>query len=508
MGSTGSRWTTGPLTSPHVSGKNPGQLALRAQGHIFRGEFDEVTAVKAGPPAREEAEEGVQTQRSIPDKALSAADFPSLFATGCVDDSGALPTADVAQTSTHGQATAADQHWQLSPGVQPRDAVGTLIELAGSNASSSSLELSQLATAVADKMCWRVLGCSSADKATVGIGRGCTPLPPQLANGSYQCGDNHNCGCNGGFAFHNDGTIRSLMDGHCLELLGGADEHGMSSNSGDVATGTCSGKSTQQFTATAVHSAMGSAVTTAFTISQLDGSGKKQCITSTPGPPPPPLPGPPCSSFKTQAACTTVKGEHCVWQNGACRQPPKPPPPPPPPPPQPKQPVVPEKDWDQHFVIEDNYIHDMPVEYHSAIGVFAGYIANSSISHNTMERLSYDGIQFGVSATHSCPTSTCPTSSVLAGSTYCDLLLTEHWIGHSGDGDRTRSQAVLESPTTQLTVSCRIRRMVATSTRRAHSTTPRFRGITARTTATGTIGVTAIPIPLRCRGLLCYCPVL
>ena len=48
-----------------------------------------------------------------------------------------------------------------------------------------------------------------------------------------------------------------------------------------------------------------------------------------------------------------------------------------------------------HFTIEDNHIHDMPVEYHSAIGIFAGYIANSSISHNTMSKLSYDGIQFG-----------------------------------------------------------------------------------------------------------------
>jgi hypothetical protein len=55
------------------------------------------------------------------------------------------------------------------------------------------------------------------------------------------------------------------------------------------------------------------------------------------------------------------------------------------------QPAVAPEDYDSHFEITENWIHDMPLEYHSAIGIFAGYIADSTIAHNSMERLSYDG---------------------------------------------------------------------------------------------------------------------
>lgn len=334
MGSTGSRWTTGPLTSPHASGENPGQLALQEQGHVFRGEYEVAAAHEMAAASEEQVVVG----------------FPSLFAAPCA-------------------AGTADQLWQLSPGVQPRDSVGTLIELAGSNGTA--------VMAADDNMCWRVEACKSTEGSPVIIGRGCTPLPPQYSNGSYECGG-HNCDCNGGFAFHNDGTIRSLMERHCLELLSPGTDSAADATGG-VMMGTCSGKAAQQFTAEA-HSDV-------FAISQVVASGKV-CITTSPGPPPPGPPPPPCSDITNQTACTA---RHCVWSGGACHSAPKPPPPPP----KQVQPAVPEADWDEYFEIEDNYIHDMPIEYHSAISVFAGYIANSSISHNTMEHLSYDGIQFG-----------------------------------------------------------------------------------------------------------------
>ena len=37
----------------------------------------------------------------------------------------------------------------------------------------------------------------------------------------------------------------------------------------------------------------------------------------------------------------------------------------------------------------------MPVEFRSAMGVFAGYVANTTIAHNTMARLPYTAIQVG-----------------------------------------------------------------------------------------------------------------
>jgi hypothetical protein len=348
VGSTGSRWTTGPLTSPHPSGQNPGQLALQERRHVFRGEYDEVAAATVGV-----TDDNTAQQKQAEDL-VGFLEF--LFAAPCVAESS-------------------EQQWQLSPGIQPRDAVGTIIELAGSN---STLSLNSQGP-IADKMCWRVLGCMSTDGAAVGIGHGCTLLPPQAANGSYECGD-HNCACNGGFAFHNDGTIRSLMDGHCLELLEpdrGSDTDATARQSITVATTPCSGKASQQFTTSSVGSA--------FTISQIGGGSKSVCIQTSPGPPPPRS----CSSFKNHSAC--LEAQRCVWRNGVCQPPPKPAPPPP----RPMQPAVPEEDWDQFFQITDNYIGHMPLEYHSAIGIFAGYIANSSISHNTLEHLSYDGIQFG-----------------------------------------------------------------------------------------------------------------
>lgn len=157
----------------------------------------------------------------------------------------------------------------------------------------------------------------------------------------------------------------------------------MQVTNGKIYLGNCTGGSDQLFELT-LH-----ATPTAYTISQTDAKGHKLCVTS---PPPPPPPTPQCSRLTNQTACI-ASTRHCIWNStdGRCTPPPPPPPKPHPPP----QPFVPPSEWDLYFTVEDNWIHDVTKEYHGAIGIFAGYIANSSISHNTIQRVSYDGIQFG-----------------------------------------------------------------------------------------------------------------
>ena len=273
-------------------------------------------------------------------------------------------------------ANKSSQHWQLSPGVQPRDSLATLIELAGSNStapySSQSLmgTVPSVETTEADRMCWRVLACLSTEGATVGCGMGCTPLPARNPAGTgYECGD-HNCACNGGFAFHNDGTIRSLMDGHCVELVATSPVPSDAADSYDdlqqpettemlVQMASCSGGSSQQFSTTAAQGSPGR-----FVISQASSSsnGHTLCIESDFAQPPP---SPHCQSFNNLTSCERA---HCAWLNGTCTVLPPPPPPPKPVP----QPAVAPEDYDAFFVVVDNLIHDMPTEYHGAIGIFAG----------------------------------------------------------------------------------------------------------------------------------------
>jgi hypothetical protein len=367
----------------------------------------------------------------------------------------------------------ASQLWQLSHGVQPRDSVATLIELAGSNRSSSitlaPAPATDAAPAGADKMCWRVLACLSTEGATVGCGMGCTPLPPRSPTGrGYECGG-HNCACNGGFAFHNDGTIRSLMDGHCVELtsaggaaavragvLGAGSFAGASDQEMLVQMASCSGSATQQFTAKPQPGSSG-----AYTISQVpsDGGGSL-CVESDfkqgPSPPPPLPPSPPCPTLKNETACTHAPpGKHCFWQNGTCVRLPPPAPPPKPVP----QPAVPPEDYDSHFEITDNWIHDMPLEYHSAIGIFAGYIANSTIAHNSMERLSYDGASAYIMASRFpvllasmfCLVASAVLQLVSSPDAYCPQA-----YNLVGAGDKIRSQARSPLRITRSMACCRM----------------------------------------------------
>jgi len=52
-------------------------------------------------------------------------------------------------------------------------------------------------------------------------------------------------------------------------------------------------------------------------------------------------------------------------------------------------------DWDMQLRMEDNIIHGGTLEYSGAAAVFAGYVAQTSITHNTIYDTGYTGISLG-----------------------------------------------------------------------------------------------------------------
>jgi hypothetical protein len=50
---------------------------------------------------------------------------------------------------------------------------------------------------------------------------------------------------------------------------------------------------------------------------------------------------------------------------------------------------------DAGFLVTDNWIHDIPVEYHGAVPIAPGYVADTVLQYNTIERSSYSGIHVG-----------------------------------------------------------------------------------------------------------------
>jgi hypothetical protein len=50
---------------------------------------------------------------------------------------------------------------------------------------------------------------------------------------------------------------------------------------------------------------------------------------------------------------------------------------------------------DQYNLIADNYIHDVAVEYHGGVGIFLGYVAYTTVSHNEIYNVPYTGISLG-----------------------------------------------------------------------------------------------------------------
>jgi hypothetical protein len=51
-------------------------------------------------------------------------------------------------------------------------------------------------------------------------------------------------------------------------------------------------------------------------------------------------------------------------------------------------------------VITDNYIHNIGVEYHGAVGIWAGYTQHTQITHNQLDDLPYSGISIGWGGWH------------------------------------------------------------------------------------------------------------
>jgi len=51
--------------------------------------------------------------------------------------------------------------------------------------------------------------------------------------------------------------------------------------------------------------------------------------------------------------------------------------------------------WDKNFIVEDNKIYNIPVEYTGATGIFAAYVDSTTIQHNTLVNLTYSGMTIG-----------------------------------------------------------------------------------------------------------------
>jgi hypothetical protein len=75
---------------------------------------------------------------------------------------------------------------------------------------------------------------------------------------------------------------------------------------------------------------------------------------------------------------------------------------------------VPYDDWDTHYYVTDNLIHDIGIEFRSAIAIFAGYVGNATIAHNTIQRMPYTAIQVTTQThTHTLTTPPLPLSPPL-----------------------------------------------------------------------------------------------
>ena len=47
------------------------------------------------------------------------------------------------------------------------------------------------------------------------------------------------------------------------------------------------------------------------------------------------------------------------------------------------------------LTVTDNHLYDLPVEYHGGVAIIAGYVADSTISHNQIDHTSYVAISVG-----------------------------------------------------------------------------------------------------------------
>lgn len=104
------------------------------------------------------------------------------------------------------------QMWKLTQHVVPGDSQPTVIT-----------------SVVTLHNCLEITACSTAEGAAVGVNFGCKKLPPPGSNPNA-------CALNGAWAFNKNGTITSVMDGHCLQVDGNK-----------LTVGTCAGKPNQIF---------------------------------------------------------------------------------------------------------------------------------------------------------------------------------------------------------------------------------------------------------------------
>ena len=229
-------------------------------------------------------------------------------------------------------ATAKGQRWSLSPGVTPGDGKPTYLWITGSDNGKST------------QTCLKVLGgCDPNDGTPVGHGSGgnCSITTPATCNFDHPCQS-----CSAVWSFNRNGTITSLTDGRCLQV----DHSEVTANGSRINLAACTNQTgtEQHFSVTPTPSGGG------YTIKSVH-SGK--CMGSA-----------------------HIGAPGCIHKWGI---PPR------------RTPGDNFDDWDGYFEVADNWIYDSTVEYQSAVGIFAGYVFNSTIAHNTLENLAYTGISVG-----------------------------------------------------------------------------------------------------------------
>ena len=73
--------------------------------------------------------------------------------------------------------------------------------------------------------------------------------------------------------------------------------------------------------------------------------------------------------------------------------------------------------------IADNWFHNDAVEYHGGSGIFAGYTQHTLITHNQLNALPYDGIDFGWGGWHTNSASPTADTNINADNTISDNLI-------------------------------------------------------------------------------------
>ena len=228
------------------------------------------------------------------------------------------------------------QRWSLSPGVKPGTGTPTYLWTTGSAGGGNSTS-----------ECLKVLGgCSSENGSPVGFGSGNCFVNnlPASCDHKAPCADGK---CQTVWSLHQNGTITSGIDGRCLQV----DYSEATANGSRVNLATCTNQTgtEQTFSVTALSSGGG------YMIKSVPGG---KCIGTAD------IGAAGCGGHIFDSLPRRMPGDS--YQN-----------------------------WDGLFEVTDNLITGITVEYQSAVGIFAGYVFNSTIAHNTLENLAYTAISVG-----------------------------------------------------------------------------------------------------------------